>query len=112
MRILRKSPDLLLRQGEIFMGGALLYLLLVAGFLGHRWTPLLLAVVFALAAGASAERSDPYWPAAAGFAVWGALALAGVVGVAGEPGFWTIGLGLCGAVHVLFALNPGGRGGI
>jgi hypothetical protein len=110
VRRFSKSPNLLLRQGEILMGGALLLLLLVAGFLGAEWTPLLIGGIFALAAGASGGP-DPYWAVAAVFGAWGALSLAGVLGSAGEIGFWTIGIGLLGAIHVLLALSPGGRGG-
>jgi hypothetical protein len=107
-----KSPDLLLRQGEILMGGALLHVLLVAGFTGRTWTPLIVAGVLVLGAAAGGEARDPLGLVAVPLAVWGVLALAGVAGVAGEAGLWTIGLGLAGALHVLFALNPGGRGEI
>jgi hypothetical protein len=106
----RTSPYLLLRRGQVLLGGALLHLLVVAGFAGSDWSPLAVGAVLALTA-AAGEEARAYWLAAAAFGVWGVLAAADVVPAAGEPGFWTLGLGLLGALHVLAALNPGGRGG-
>jgi hypothetical protein len=159
-----RSPHLRLRQAAILLGGGLAHLLLVAGPLGREWTPLVLGLVFALAA-AAGGRDGGFWSLATVVSGWGlgllaarewgldvpeagavlAGAGAGLValealrrrGVAvdplgppltvlaaglvlmlephaaviGEPGTWSIAIGLAGAVQALLALRPGSHAG-
>ena len=70
-RMTSKSPHLRLRQGAIFLGGALAYLLLVAGPLSFSWTPFLLGAVYLLAALAGG-RDGGFWATACVLLGWGA----------------------------------------
>ena len=91
------------------------------GPLGFLWTPLLVGLVFALAAAATGVRSR-LWPPAALLAAWGGALLAGVgpaerlfdavtVGPLAEAGTYTLALGLAGALNVAIGINPEpGRG--
>src|SRR5687767_12990850 len=65
-----KSPWLRLRQGAIFLGGALVYPLLVYGPLDFDWTPLLIGLVYLLAALAGG-REGGFWPTACVLCGWG-----------------------------------------
>lgn len=65
-----KSPWLRLRQGAIFLGGALVYPLLVYGPLDFDWTPLLLGLVYLLAALAGG-REGGFWSTACVLCGWG-----------------------------------------
>ena len=65
-----KSPWLRLRHGAIFLGGALAYPLLVYGPLDFDWTPLLLGLVYLLAALAGG-REGGFWPTACVLCGWG-----------------------------------------
>ncbi|HEV2061371.1 MAG TPA: hypothetical protein VGR12_00850 [Solirubrobacteraceae bacterium] len=70
MRPAAKPPQLRLRQGAIFLGGALLYALLVRTVLDFDWTPLLLGVVYLLAALAGG-RDGGFWATACVLLGWG-----------------------------------------
>src|SRR5215213_3634379 len=78
IRVLRKSPWLLLRQGAIFLGAALAYPLLVYGPLDFDWTPLLLGVVYLLAvlAGWGETRPGPREVTALAVAIGAVIVLA------------------------------------
>jgi hypothetical protein len=112
-------PHLRLRRGTVLLGGALTYLLLVAGPLGMGWTPPLVGLVAALAALAGGRGGG--LARAARLLALGLAATAVAAGVlhglrphvpaVGEPGFWVLGLGLLGALDVLRAVSrpPGGE---
>ena len=69
-RIDDKGGWLRLRHGAIFLGGAILYLLLVEGPLDFDWTPLLLGLVYLLAALAGG-REGGFWATALVLCGWG-----------------------------------------
>lgn len=75
MRAEAKPPHLRLRQGAIFLGGALVYALLVRTILDFDWTPLLLGTVYLLAALAGG-RDGGFWPTALVLLGWGIGVLA------------------------------------
>ena len=117
----RKSPWLHLRHAAILLGGALVYLLLAAGPLGFRWTPLLLGIVAAMVA--ITDPDDRVVRAvAAVLCLWGAAIVAGVApaerlldaltfGSLAEAPTYALGLGLLGALEVVRGINPApGRG--
>ena len=99
-----KPPALRLRQGAIFLGGALLYALLVRTVLDFDWTPLLLGIVYLLAALAGG-RDGGFWPTALVLVGWGI----GVVAVREveldvyEPGAHLAGAGAGALVAALLA---------
>ena len=90
------SPDLRLRQGAILLGGAPLVALVDAGSLGA-------GAVVALAALAAGRRSR-LWPVA--------VVLLAAFWVPLDAAYWTLALGLAGAVLLMLALSPGRGGGI
>ncbi len=74
MEMPAKSPWLRLRHGAIFLGGALIYPLLVYGPVDFDWTPAILGFVYLLAALAGG-RDGGFWPTACVLCGWGLAVL-------------------------------------
>jgi hypothetical protein len=112
--IVAPPPHQRLRRGTVLLGGALAQLLLVGGLLGPDGIPPAVGVLVALALRAGGAGA---LPALAGGLLAGAVAALAVLVLADhafvlrEPAFWTLGLGLAGAVDLRVALNRGPRGG-